>query len=240
MTAAYSSAVRPAVGITVYTRERVSPFVQMPYDTVNVGLPQLVEETGAVPLLLTPTAAVESVLDRIDALVLQGGGDVHPEVYGEEPHPATNTLDRRRDEFELALLAGARRRGMPVLGICRGIQLVNVAYGGTLVQHLPETTDLDHERTDAWSSVAHPASVEPGSRLHAILGVDRLGVNSVHHQAVAVLGRGLRAVAFADDGVVEALEHESEPVLAVQWHPEWAAAVDWERQRRLFEALLAA
>ena len=99
------------VGITVYTRERVSPFVQMPYATVNVGLSDLADEAGAVPLLLSPTAHVDDVLDRIDALVLQGGGDVHPDHYGQELHPATNTLDRRRDEFELALLARARERG---------------------------------------------------------------------------------------------------------------------------------
>jgi putative glutamine amidotransferase len=210
----------------------------MPYATVNVGLPDLVEEAGGVPLLLTPTAHVDQVLDAVDALLLQGGGDVDPEVYGQELHPRTNTIDRRRDAFELALLARARERGVPVLGICRGIQLVNVAYGGTLVQHLPDVTGFDHEQLDRWDGVAHPIEIAEGSRLEAVLGERRIDVNSVHHQAVDRLGEGLRAVARADDGVVEAIEHESDPVLAVQWHPEWAGRVDWERQRRLVAALL--
>jgi len=231
--------VTPVLGITVYTREHVSPFVHMPYATVNVGLSDLAEEAGAVPLLLTPTAHVEEVLERIDGLVLQGGGDVHPEHYGGELHPQTNTLDRRRDEFELELLRGARERRMPVLGICRGIQLVNVGYGGTLVQHLPEVTDLDHEQLGSWDAVAHRVEIAPGSRLAHVLGTTELDVNSVHHQAVDRLGAGLRPVAWADDGVVEAIEHETEPVLAVQWHPEWTASVDWARQRRLFESLVS-
>ena len=229
----------PVLGITVYTREHVSPFVRMPYATVNVGLSDLAEEAGAVPLLLSPTEHVDDVLDRIDALVLQGGGDVHPEHYGQELHPETNTLDTRRDEFELALLRRARQRAMPVLGICRGIQLVNVGYGGTLVQHLPDVTALDHEQLDAWDALAHTIEIASDSRLAGMMGATAMEVNSVHHQAVDRLGAGLRAVAWADDGVVEAIEHETDPVLAVQWHPEWTGSVDWERQRRLFEALLA-
>jgi putative glutamine amidotransferase len=210
----------------------------MPYATVNVGLSDLAEEAGAVPLLLSPTVHVDAVLDRVDALVLQGGGDVHPEHYGGDLHPATNTLDLRRDEFELELLRRARERAMPVLGICRGIQLVNVAYGGTLVQHLPEVTDLDHEQLDTWDALAHGIEISPDSRLARVLGTTAMEVNSVHHQAVERLGEGLRAVAWASDGVVEALEHETDPVLAVQWHPEWTGSVDWTRQRRLFEALV--
>jgi putative glutamine amidotransferase len=229
----------PVLGITVYTREHVSPFVRMPYATVNVGLSDLAEEAGAVPLLLSPTEHVDDVLDRIDALVLQGGGDVHPEHYGQELHPETNTLDTRRDEFELALLRRARQREMPVLGICRGIQLVNVGYGGTLVQHLPDVTGLDHEQLDAWDALAHTIEIASDSRLAGMMGATAMDVNSVHHQAVDRLGAGLRAVAWADDGVVEAVEHETDPVLAVQWHPELTGSVDWERQRRLFEALVA-
>jgi gamma-glutamyl-gamma-aminobutyrate hydrolase PuuD len=231
--------MRPAIGITVYTRERVSPFVQMPYATSNVGLSDLVEEAGAVPLLLPPSAHVEDVLDRVDALVLQGGGDLSPDYYADEAHPETNTLDRRRDEFELALLRRARARRMPVLGICRGIQLVNVSLGGTLVQHLPDVTDVEHAALDRWDATAHWIEIAEGSRLHHLLGETRIEVNSVHHQAIDDLGEGLSVVARADDGTVEAIEHATEPILAVQWHPEWSAKVDWARQRRLFEALLS-
>jgi len=231
--------MRPVIGITVFTREEVSAFVRMPYATSNVGLSDLAEEAGAAPLLLTPTLYVKEVLERIDALVLQGGGDVHPEYYGSEAHPRTNTLDRRRDEFELSLLTAARQRRMPVLGICRGIQLVNVGFGGTLVQHLPDVTDVEHEALDRWDATAHAIEIEAGSRLSRILATKRMEVNSVHHQALDRVGEGLRVVARALDGVVEAVEAPEEPVLAVQWHPEWAGNVDWERQRRLFEALLS-
>jgi putative glutamine amidotransferase len=227
---------RPVIGITVYPRERVSPFVRMPYDTVNAGLSALAEESGALPLLLTPTAHVSQLLDHLDALVLQGGGDMHPDYYGQELHPETNTLDRRRDEFELLRLA--RERVMPVLGICRGMQLVNVSCGGTLVQHLPDVTDVDHEAMHAWDATAHAIEIAEGSRLRELMGEARIEVNSVHHQGIDRLGEGLRAVARADDGVIEAIEHETEPILAVQWHPEWSANAGWDRQRRLFEALV--
>ena len=115
--------------------------------------------------------------------------------------------------------ARARERAMPVLGICRGIQLVNVAYGGTLVQHLPDLAAVDHEQLDAWDALAHRIEIAPDSRLARVMDTTAMEVNSVHHQAVDRLGAGLRAVAWADDGVVEAIEHETDPVLAVQWHP---------------------
>jgi putative glutamine amidotransferase len=232
--------VRPAVGITAFTREGVSPFVRMPYATSNVGLSDLCEEAGGVPLVLTPTAHAEAVVARLGALVLSGGGDVQPHLYSAEQHPETTTLDARRDAFELELVRLARMRGLPVLAICRGLQLVNVAYGGTLVQHLPDVTAIDHEQLGAWDGFAHEVSIAEGSRLHQLMGGLRIAVNSVHHQAVGRLGDGLRAVAWADDGVVEAIEADAETVLAVQWHPEWTAAVDWERQRSLFAWLVAA
>src|SRR6185503_3708093 len=121
----------------------------------------------------------------------------------------------------------------------RGIQLVNVGYGGTLVQHLPEVTALEHGQLDTWDALAHRIEIAPDSRLARVMETTAMEVNSVHHQATDRLGEGLRTVAWAEDGVVEAIEHETDPVLAVQWHPEWTASVDWVRQRRLYEALLA-
>jgi len=232
--------MRPIVGITAIPRERIQPAIpQMPHATLNEGFCQLVEEAGGTPVILTATADVEGLASRIDGLVLSGGGDVVPERYGATAHPATGWLDPRRDDFELALVRALRRRGRPILGVCRGMQLVNVALGGTLVQHLPDLTDVDHEAVERWDATAHRIEIETGSRLCRLMSTERMDVNSVHHQAIGELGEGLRAVAWAPDRVVEAIESETEPILAVQWHPEWSGSVDWERQRRLFEDLVA-
>ncbi|MFN8187907.1 MAG: gamma-glutamyl-gamma-aminobutyrate hydrolase family protein [Gaiellales bacterium] len=232
--------MRPIVGITAIPRDRIQPAIpQMPHATLNEGFCQLVEEAGGTPVILTATADVEGLASRIDGVVLSGGGDVVPERYGATAHPATGWLDPRRDDFELALVRALRRRGRPILGVCRGMQLVNVALGGTLVQHLPDLTDVDHEAVERWDATAHRIEIETGSRLRRLMSTERMEVNSVHHQAIGDLGEGLRAVAWAPDGVVEALESEEEPILAVQWHPEWSGSVDWDRQRRLFEDVVA-
>jgi putative glutamine amidotransferase len=233
--------MRPIVGITAIPRERIQPAIpQMPHATLNEGFCQLVEEAGGTPVILTATADVEGLASRIDGLVLSGGGDILPEHYGAEAHPATGWLDPRRDDFELALVRALRRRDRPILGVCRGMQLVNVALGGTLVQHLPDHTDVDHEAVERWDATAHWIEIAPESRLRRLMSTGRMEVNSVHHQAIGELGQGLRAVAWAPDGVVEAIESEVEPILAVQWHPEWSGSVDWPRQRRLFEGVVAA
>jgi putative glutamine amidotransferase len=236
----YSSTMRPLIGITAIPRERIQPAIpQMPHATLNEGFCQLVEEAGGTPVILTATLDVAGLASRIDGLVLSGGGDIVPEHYGADAHPATGWLDPRRDEFELALVRAVRRRGCPILGVCRGMQLVNVALGGTLVQHLPDHTDVDHEAVEQWDATAHWIEIEPTSRLRHLMSTDRMEVNSVHHQSIGELGQGLRAVAWAPDRVVEAVESGDEPILAVQWHPEWAVSVDWARQRRLFENVVA-
>lgn len=153
------------------------------------------------------------------ALVLTGGGDVDPDLYGAARHPRTDMVNRARDESEIELVRLALERGRPMLGICRGLQVISVALGGRLIQHLPGAGEV-HARVEGRDS-GHPVDVEAGSRLAAALG-SRADVNSAHHQALdpAAPGRGLRIVARSPGGIVEAVEGNGVPVLAVQWHPE--------------------
>lgn len=162
-----------------------------------------------LPLAADPTALVE----RLDGLVLSGGSDVDPSLYG-QPRDRHTVVDERRDSFELRLLAAAEQRQIPVLAVCRGLQLVNVVRGGTLYQHLPE-----HARYDAPAEVVHQVELAEGSRLHHLLGAS-VGVNSMHHQTIDRLGEGVIEVGWAEDGQIEAIEVPGSPILGVQWHPE--------------------
>lgn len=179
---------------------------------------------GGIPLLLPCAAASVEVLSRCDGLVLTGGADVDPARYGADPHPKVYGVDGRRDEVELALLRHALDLGMPVLAVCRGMQLLNVAFGGTLVQHL-DANDLDvhaawEQRVDA---PVHTVIFTPGSAAAHCFG-GALAVNSLHHQAVDRLGDGLVATGRSSDGTIEAVERPGRPLLGVQWHPELLAA----------------
>lgn len=173
-------------------------------------------ERGAVTILVpSDVASVATLVSRIDGVLLTGGADVHPARYrswsGAYPHP----VDPDRDEFEIALIQAAVARGLPVLGVCRGIQVLNVAFGGTLHLHVS-----GHLQLDASLDPVQRVRVTPGSRLHAIMRSESLHVNSMHHQAVHEPCGGLRIVAWGDDGTAEAVEHPEAPVLGVQWHPE--------------------
>jgi putative glutamine amidotransferase len=200
-----------------------------------------VEQGGALPVLLAATAAADApgLLSRLDGLVLSGGGDVDPALYGRPPHPKLGRLDRQRDEFELALAREALERDRPLLAICRGLQVLNVATGGTLVQDIPSEWEGagGHDATGPRWKRTHDVALEPRSRLRAILGRDMVAVNSFHHQAVERLGSGLAVCGRCpEDGVVEALEAPSRRfALAVQWHPEsfWRRADSFQP---LFEA----
>lgn len=176
-------------------------------------------------------------LNRVQGLLLTGGTDVSPEFYGEEPAPETDkNLDVRRDQMEMAIIAEALERDMPILAICRGLQILNVQHGGTLIQHL-ETTDRHKRRTADPSIIVHPVRIEPGTKLAQIAGIDTWGVNSRHHQAAGRIGEGLRISAKdPSDGTVESLERPDKRfVLAVQWHPEDQVPANQEQQK-LFHA----
>ena len=192
-----------------------------------------VERAGGRPVLLPPSEdGVDETLDALDGIIFSGGSDLDPETYGADAHPETTGIVPERDRFELALLQAALARDMPVLAICRGSQVLNVARGGDLVQHLPDVVgDERHKHTPGvWAD--HDVDVDQESRLGAVVG-EHAPVKSHHHQGLGRLGDGLRDVAWADDGTVEAVEDpERRFTLGVLWHPE--AGEDM----KLFEALV--
>jgi putative glutamine amidotransferase len=175
------------------------------------------------------------VLDGLDGLILTGGLDVQPELYGAQRHPLTDPARPDRDAWELALFRGADGRRMPVLAICRGLQLVNVARGGTLYQHLPDDLGTDRYRIGGGVFATNDVAVDEGTRLAQLVGTGNLRVHSYHHQGIDRRGDGLVASARTDDGLVQAIESDGETYLVgVQWHPE-----ENSEDRRLFEGLVA-
>jgi len=205
------------------------------------------EMAGGAPMPIPITSqedTLRALYGRIDGLLLAGGVDIDPSHYGESPHPALGEVDERRDWVELALTRWALADGLPVLGICRGIQTLNVAAGGSLWQDIaaqvPDALRHPYYPNYPYNRLSHSARLEPDSRLAKILGDLELEVNSLHHQAARDVGKGLRVTARSPDGIIEGLESQDEAwVIGVQWHPEWLIDDDL-RMRRLFEAFVAA
>ncbi len=214
--------MRPLVGITTYLTQAHWSYWDLEAALIPGDYVRAVERAGGRPLLVPPaTEGVEETLDALDALVFTGGSDVDPELYGEEPHPETFGIHRLRDDAELALLRGALERDMPVLGICRGIQVLNVALGGDLHQHLPEVVGHEgHKHDPPGEFNEHEVEIEPETRLARVLG-DRTHVMSHHHQGLRRLGEGLVEAAHAEDGTLEAIEaRDRRFAIGVLWHPE--------------------
>lgn len=202
-----------------------------------------VERAGGLPVVLPPLELdrISPLLDRLSGVLLSGGPDLDPSGYGRAAHPELGPTEPQLDAFEVQLAREADARGLPILGICRGAQALNISRGGTLHQHLPDATDgtVEHRQDAPGSQATHEVRVAPRSRLAAVLGSPRMAVNSFHHQGVEELGRGLRAVAWAPDGVIEAVEAREEwPVLGVQWHAE--TLIDDPAQLALFRHLVTA
>lgn len=232
---------KPVIGLTTY-KQRAQTGV---WDTTAAYLPavyfEAVQKAGGIPVLLPPqpvdAETVERVLDGLDGVIITGGGDVDPARYGQEAHAETDAPRAERDDFEDALLAGAIGRELPFLGICRGMQLLNVQRGGTLHQHLPDVVRSDRYRLGGGEFAVNEVAIEPGTAVESLLGAEPLEVKSYHHQGVDAVGDGLRVAARTDDGLVQAVELEGVPFgVAVQWHPEEDAAED----ARLFAGLVEA
>ena len=223
---------KPLIGITTYV-EPASwghwhlDAALVPYDYVRA-----VERAGGRAMLVPPDdEGIDEVLDVLDGLVFSGGNDMSPGSYGAEPDPATGGVNPARDRGELALLTAALERDLPVLAICRGVEVLNVARGGDLVQHLPDVVGHEEHRAVVGEFSEHAVRVDPGSRIGEVRGP----VKSHHHQGLGRIGDGLREVAWAEDGVVEGLEDPEKPFLVgVLWHPE--AGED----QHLFEQLVEA
>lgn len=211
--------MRPLIGISTYHRDGEPAAFALPCDYVDT-----VRRAGGLPILLTPGEPdIERLLDLVQGLILAGGGDLDPDLYGAGRHETVYMVCSERDRFEIDLLMAALRRpDLPVLCICRGTQVLNVALGGTLHVHLPEAVgESVAHRLPPRLPTRHGVRVEASSRLAALLGTAAVEVCSWHHQAIDEVGAGLRPVAWADDGVIEAVEHEGHPwCFGVQWHPE--------------------
>lgn len=214
---------RPLIGISGYDLPAdFSHWREVPSVLVPSAYTASVERAGGWPVVVPPTDLDPAdVLDAVDGLVLVGGADINPAVYGHEPHPQALAFSDIRDRAELALLRGALERDMPTLGICRGMQLLNVAAGGDLHQHIPDLTpDPDTHRAGPGVWARHEVEIASGCRLSELLG-SRVEVVSAHHQAPVEIGRDLTVAATADDGTVEAIEHTSKRFcVGVLWHPE--------------------
>jgi putative glutamine amidotransferase len=202
----------PLIGITVGPREEGSPYLQ-----TRSSYTQALEIAGGLPVLVPPMGpdALDALLERLDGIVFPGGADVDPAEYGELRHPKTETVSEL-DRLELAVARWAIHSDVPTLGICRGQQLLNVALGGSLVQHLD-----NHRQPGDRTALTQKLTLTPGSRLADVFGSTQIEVNTIHHQAVKEVAQGLKAVAWSDDGTIEGIESHDHPwLLMVQFHPE--------------------
>jgi putative glutamine amidotransferase len=224
---------RPVIGISAYSEVARWGLWELPATVLPQNYSDRVAAAGGVPLLLPPVAGSEAAVRRLDGLIISGGPDIEPVRYGQQAGPLTTIVRPERDEAEIAFFRTALAAGVPVLGICRGMQLMNVALGGTLIQHLPDVVGHDGHSPTPGTMAEHKVTVAPSGRVAGILGEGAHVVPTHHHQGIDRLGRGLAATAWAEDGTVEAVEIEGQFAVGIQWHPETG------NDLRLFRALVA-
>jgi len=231
--------MKPVIGISAYPRVMETVTGATLLHTASRHYVESVVRAGGLPVILpiVDTEDVPATLAAVHGLLLTGGGDIQPSRYKAQPTAETRNVDPRRDAFDIRLITQAIDTDLPMLATCRGMQLVNVTLGGSLVQHVPHVTGHNHDRIDHWHAGVHPVKIEPDSHLAEALGSTEVFVNSLHHQAVCEAAPGLRAVAWSDDDTVEAIEVPGSPhVVAVQWHPELLE--DMPEQQGLFRQLV--
>ncbi len=226
----------PRIGITTYAPNEKGWF-ELPSAYVDS-----IRRAGGLPILLPPGEDhLTEWLEGVDAVILSGGGDIGPHLYGGRGHGTNYRVHGRRDLDELELVRGVMDQGVPTFCICRGTQVLNIAFGGTLIEHIPDAIDshIDHRMSEK-EHACHGVTVEPDSLVARIMGATEVVPASWHHQAIGDLADGFRVVARAPDGVIEAIESPGHPwLLAVQWHPEITSGSD-PTQQRLFDGLVAA
>ncbi len=231
--------MKPVIGISAHPRVVETATGPALLHTSSRFYVEGVERAGGVPVILPvlDPDAVEHLLPAVDGVLLTGGGDVAPSRYGARPIAETHNVDPLRDAFEIRLIEMAIEADLPLLATCRGMQVLNVAMGGSLIQHVPHATGQFHDHPEHWREGVHRVKIEPDSHLAEALGATEVEVNSIHHQAVDQAAPGTRAVAWAEDDTVEAIELPGSPhVVAVQWHPELLE--DWPEQQGLFRQLV--
>jgi len=233
---------KPLILLTSSSKQRTQGLLRLD-DVAGHNYADAVLELGGVPAAVTnnnPNYAADFIA-HADGIIFSGGEDVDPEFFGHEPHPDLGMVSRLRDEFELALYEAAKQKGIPILGVCRGIQLINIAEGGTLHQHVPALEGtISHAQRNIKGDNYHKVMLEPASLLANALGKDSVRTNSFHHQSVAEVAPGFVATAKTADGVIEAIEHTGEQfITGVQWHPEMNFRED-NQQLNVFKLLLDA
>ena len=231
--------MQPLIGISAYPRVVETVIGATLLHTASRHYVDCVVRAGGLPVIL-PIVHPQDVADTLAAvhgLLLTGGGDVQPSRYKAIPTAETRNVDPSRDAFDIRLITQAIDTDLPMLATCRGMQILNVTLGGSLVQHVPSVTGQNHDRSDHWHGGVHLVKIEPDSHLAAAIGSTEVFVNSLHHQAVCEAAPGTRAVAWSDDDTIEAIEVPGSPhIVAVQWHPELME--DQPEQQGLFRQLV--
>ncbi len=234
---------KPIIGVTTYRFNNKHGY---PHYGISVAYMQALIHAGAHPLAIPlgiPPSDLETLIAHLDGVLFSGGGDIHPQLYKGDNHPKVSEVDDERDRLEIALFQAIWERGKPFLGICRGMQLINVALGGNLYEDIldqhPHAMRHQYAKNHPRDYLAHEVEIQPDTQLREVLGVERIKVNSLHHQGVRQLAGQLRCSAVATDGIIEAFEAQEHPFgLAVQWHPENLQA--YAPMRALFQAFVRA